>query len=87
MTIDGDILEIELDMSLKDVVDLKNFVLEKLEYIEEIKIVGEMKIFASSSLLQLLHSVKKSKPSMNIAAVDGSLTLEEYGVIHWMKHD
>lgn len=87
MTIDGDILEIELDMSLKDVVDLKKFVLEKLEYIEEIKIIGEMKTFASSSLLQLLHSVKKSKPSMKIAAVDGSLTLKEYGVIHWMKHD
>ena len=87
MTIDGDILEIELDMDIKDVLDLKNFVLDRLEYIEEIKIIGETNSFASSALLQMLHSIKKSKPSMKMDSVDSDLTLKDYGVIHWTKYD
>lgn len=87
MTIDGDTLEIELDMDIKDVVELKNFVLPRIEYIEEIKVIGEMDSFSSSSLLQLLHSIKKSKPSMTIPVIDTALTLKEYGVIHWIKND
>ena len=87
MTIDGDILEIELDMDLKDVVELKKFVADRLEYIEAVSLTGEMKKFSSSSLLQLLHSMKKSKPSIAITAIDSNLTLENYGVMHWIKHD
>ncbi len=87
MTIDGDTLEIELDMDIKDVLELKEFVAERLEYIEAVAITGEMKRFSSSSLLQLLHSIKKSKPSISIDVIDSDLKLEDYGVIHWMKHD
>lgn len=87
MTIDGDILEIELDMNLKDVIELKKFVADRLEYIEAVSLTGEMNNFSSSSLLQLLHSMKKSKPSLNIEAIDSDLTLNSYGVIHWIKHD
>lgn len=87
MTIDGDILEIELDMDIKDVLELKNFVADRLEYIEEIKVIGEMNSFNSSSLLQLLHSIKKSKPSLSIRAIDEDLSLGNYGIIHWIQHD
>jgi len=83
MTIDGDILEIELDMEIDDVQELKNFVKTRLEYIEEVKVVGELDSFSSSSLLQLLHSMKKSKPSLSINIIDEDLTLKSYGVIHW----
>ncbi|MEA3374368.1 MAG: hypothetical protein U9Q62_11850 [Campylobacterota bacterium] len=87
MTIDGDTLEIELDMDIKDVVELKNFVADRLEYIEAVTITGEMDAFTSSSLFQLLHSIKRSKPSITINAIDADLMLEQYGLIHWVKHD
>lgn len=87
MTIDGDILEIELDMDINEVLELKNFVKDRLEYIEAVKIVGDMDDFASSSLLQLLHSIKKSKPSIVIDGFDDGLKLQRYGTIHWIRHD
>ena len=87
MTIDGDTLEIELDMDIKDVLELKQFVFDRLEYIEAVAITGEMNRFSSSSLLQLLHSIKKSKPSISIDVIDSDLTLEDYGLLHWIKND
>lgn len=87
MTIDGDTLEIELDMDIQDVVELKKFVTDRLEYIEMITIVGGLDTFASSSLLQLLYSIKKSKPSIVIPAIDNDLKLEVYGLLHWVKYD
>ena len=87
MTIDGDTLEIDLDMDIKDVLELKNFIEDRLEYIEEVSITGEQDAFASSSLLQLLFSVKLSKPSIKIDAIEVDLKLEEYGTMHWIHHD
>ena len=87
MTINGDVLEIELDMDIQDVLELKNFVLDRLEYIEEIKVIGEMDSFATSSLFQLLHSIKKSKPSIEIKTISSDLTLINYGLLHWIQHD
>ena len=87
MTINGDVLEIELDMDIQDVLELKNFVLDRLEYIEEIKVIGEMDSFTTSSLFQLLHSIKKSKPSIEIKTISSDLTLINYGVLHWIQHD
>ncbi len=86
MTIDGDVLEIELDDDLSAVVELKNFVQDRLEYIEEITIVGKRETFASSSLFQLLMSIKRSKPEMRIPVIDdGYLTLTAYGKLNWIK--
>jgi len=87
MTIDGDVLEIELDMDIGDVFELKNFIADRLEYIEAINVVGEMNSFSSSSLLQLLYSIKKSKPSIEINIIDEDLKLTNYGVIHWIGDD
>lgn len=87
MTIDGDTLEIELDMDIKDVLELKQFIADRLEYIEAVSVIGEMNEFASSSLFQVLHSIKKSKPSISIDVIDKDLKLENYGLIHWIQHD
>jgi hypothetical protein len=84
MTIDGDTLEIELDMDLDEVTELKNFVADRLEYIEAITIVGEQKCFATSSLFQLLFSIRQSKPEISIKSIEGDLQLEQYGVMHWV---
>jgi len=88
MTIDGDVLELELDMDLGEVMELKKFVEPRLEYIESIEIVGEMDTFVSSSLFALLLSIKKSKPDIVIPMMDsGKFNLTEYGVMHWIKND
>ncbi|MFT5661538.1 MAG: hypothetical protein ACI9TV_002185 [Sulfurimonas sp.] len=87
MTIDGDILEIDLDMDIEEVLELKNFVEDRLEYIEAVTITGKEDTFASSSLLQLLHSIKLSKPSIKIDAIGADLKLEKYGTLHWIQND
>ncbi len=87
MTIDGDTLEIDIDIDIDDVLELKNFVADRLEYIEEINVAGEMNKFVTSSLFQLLYSIKKSKPSMVIPAIESTLKFEAYGTVHWVSHD
>lgn len=88
MTIDGDVLEIELDMDLGEVIELKKFVEPRLEYIESIEVVGERDLFASSSLFAILFSIKKSKPEIRIPIIDdGVLSLSDYGSMHWIYHD
>lgn len=88
MIIDGDVLEIELDMDLNEVVELKKFVEPRLEYIESIEVMGDKDRFVSSSLFALLFSIKKSKPEMLIPIIDeGEFKLSDYGVIHWINHD
>lgn len=87
MTIDGDTIEIELDMDIDDVISLKDLVTEKLDHIEAIDVVGEKSVFASASLFQLLVSIKKSRPSIRIDAIESDLCLSSFGVIHWSHHD
>jgi hypothetical protein len=88
MTIDGDVLEIELDMDLGEVIELKKFVEPRLEYIESIEVVGERNVFVSSSLFAMLFSIKKSKPEIRIPIIDdGVLKLTDYGNVHWIYHD
>lgn len=83
MSIDGDVLEIELDMGLDDVVILSEFVKSRLEYIESIEVVGAHDQFVSSSLFTLLFSIKKTKPSIKIPLIDTSSQLSEFGTLYW----
>lgn len=83
MTIDGNVLEIELDMSLDDVVALHEFIKNRLQYIESIEIVGANDQFVSSSLFSLLFSIKKSKPSLMIPLIDAPAEITEFGTVHW----
>jgi exonuclease VII large subunit len=84
MTIDGDTLEIELDMDIEDVTELKDFVKDRLEYIETIKVTGEKSGFGTSSLFQLLFSIKKSRPEIAVEVIESDLKLEQYGTMHWV---
>ena len=83
MTIDGNILEIDLDMDLEDVLLLKEFVGNRIEYIDSIEAADSKEKFVSSSLFSLLFSIKKSKPQINIPIIDAPLELSEYGVVNW----
>ena len=84
MTIDGDILEIELDMELDDVCELKEFVSTRLKYIEEISFIGEVEEFSTSSLFSLLFAIKKIKPEIKIPLIDeGKTQFKNYGNIIW----
>jgi hypothetical protein len=85
MTIDGDVLEIDLDIDIDEVKELKEFVSTRLEYIEEIQVGNATNPFLTSSLLQLLFSMKKTKPSLKIPILDAPLTLDTYGKLHWVK--
>lgn len=85
MTIDGDVLEIDLDIDIDDVKELKEFVSTRLDYIEEISVENATNPFLTSSLLQLLFSMKKTKPSLKIPILEDALTLDTYGKLHWVN--
>lgn len=81
--IDGDSLNIPLDLTLDDVTMLKGFIEPRLEFIEEIGIEGEEKI-VSSSLIQMLISIKKAKPNIKIALLDSpNYNAGTFGTMHW----
>jgi hypothetical protein len=85
MTIDGDVLEIDFDIDIDEVKELKEFVSTRLEYIEEIKVENATNPFLTSSILQLLFSMKKTKPSLNIEILSEPLILDTYGKLHWVN--
>jgi len=87
MTIDGNIVELEFDMDISEVQEFEKFISSRLEYVEEIKLVGEKTIFTSSSLFALLWSIKNTKPTIVIKEIEEDLKFENYGLIHWAKHD
>ena len=69
MQIDGDRLNISLDMTQADIDELKKFVLPRLEYIEEVGFEGgddEMPL--SSALIAFLVSLKKTKSNIATSA-------------------
>lgn len=81
--IDGDTLNIPLDLTLDDVSMLKGFIEPRLEFIEEIGIEGDEKI-VSSSLIQLLVSIKKAKPNIKIGLLDTpNYNAGTFGTMHW----
>jgi hypothetical protein len=89
MYIDGDVLELDIDMDLEEVKSLKDFVKDRLEYIEEITFVNVMQSTPkSSSLLQLLYVIKKEKPSIKIELLDNPFfDLSDYGKMYWIEHE
>lgn len=85
MTIDGDVLEIELDMELDDVSELKEFISTRLKYIEEISFIGEVEEFSSSALFSLLFAIKKTKPTIKISLIDDGITIfKKFGKAKWI---
>jgi hypothetical protein len=86
MTIDGDVLEIDIDMELDDVMELKNFVKDRLDYIEAIAVEGEKDEIRTSALFALLFAIKQSKPSLSIPLIDEpTLELGNFGTLNWIR--
>lgn len=89
MYIDGDILELDIEMDLEEVKALKEFVKDRLDYIEEIVLLSSNGGKPStSSLFSLLCSLKITKPSLKIDAIDKNpMDLGSYGMTYWNAHE
>ena len=89
MQIDGDRLNISLDMTQADIDELKKFVLPRLEYIEEVGFEGgddEMPL--SSALIAFLVSLKKTKSNIKIPFIDGGgFDFKKLGKAEWLCHE
>lgn len=81
MQLVDDILQIPLETPPEELEALQSFIEHRIEYIDRIELVGER--FATSALLQLLHSIKKSNPLIEIPAVESDLTRSGSGTLHW----
>ncbi len=89
MCIDGDVLELDIEMDLEEVKALKEFVKDRLDYIEEISLLHSKDgVPLTSSLFSLLFCMKKAKPSLKIPCIDAmSYDLESFGLVHWRAHE
>lgn len=89
MCIDGDVLELDIDMDLEEVKALKTFVKDRLAYIEQIVLLRSNGAYPlSSALFSLLFCIKQTKPSLKIDGIDAmSLELGEFGTMYWMSHE
>ncbi|MDD2384395.1 MAG: hypothetical protein PHN18_09425 [Sulfurospirillaceae bacterium] len=89
MCIDGDVLELDIEIDLEEVKALHLFVKDRLEYIEEISLLrSSTGLPSTSALFSLLFCIKKMKPSIKIDLIDAtSFDLESYGKLYWMNHE
>jgi len=83
MIVDGENLIVSCDEAQDEIEELYDFIKPRLEYIDSITVESDVKL-ASSLLLQLLVSIKKSKPSIQINLLDGGVHESKfYGTMHW----
>lgn len=89
MCIDGDVLELDIEMDLEEVKALQVFVKDRLGYIEEIVLLKTSSgLPSTSALFTLLFCIKRVKPSIKIDAIDKmSLDLENFGMMYWNAHE
>lgn len=89
MCIDGDVLELDIEMDLEEVKALRDFVKDRMDYIEEISLLRSRDgLPVTSSLFTLLFTMKKVKPSLKIAFMETmNFDLEKYGIMHWVNHE
>lgn len=89
MQIDGDRLNISLDMTQADIDELKKFVLPRLEYIEEVGFEGgDEELPLSSALITFLVSLKKTKSDIKIPFIDGGgFDFKKLGKAEWICHE
>lgn len=87
MKIDGDVLTIDLNMSMDEVIKFEEFIRPRIEYVEKIE-TEECSILTSSALLSLLASIKKTRPEIEIPFLEKGWSISsEYGTVHWTYHD
>lgn len=82
MIVDGENLIISLDADRDEIISTYEFIKPRLEFIESISVEEDVPL-ASSLLLQLLVSVKKSNPEIQISVLDDAELAKRYGTVHW----
>ena len=89
MCIDGDVLELDIEMDLEEVKTLQLFIKDRLDYIEEIVLLHSKDGTPSTSaLFSLLFWVKRKKPAIKIDFIDTmNLNLESYGMMNWIADE
>ena len=89
MYIDGDVLELDIEMDLEEVKTLQCFIQDRLNYIEEIVLLHSRdSVPLTSALFSLLFWIKRKKPSMKIDFIESmNLNLESYGMMNWITHE
>ncbi|MBB5020829.1 hypothetical protein [Desulfurispira natronophila] len=81
--LDADTLNISIDMDAEEVEQLRQFLQNRLEYIEHIGLQGPREKLGSSSLLQLLTAIKRNRPDLGITLFEGPLEFDQQGTQHW----
>jgi hypothetical protein len=84
MEFNGDILTVDMDMSMEEIKEFEEFIRSRIDYIEviEVEATGALK---SSALLAILSSLKKTRPELQIPFLEARMTTSEvYGKIHWI---
>lgn len=87
MKIDGDVLTIDLNLSMDEIVTLEEFIRPRIEYIERIE-TEDGSVLSSSALLSLLVSIKKTRPEIEIPFLEKEQIISfSLGTVHWTYHD
>lgn len=86
MIVDGENLIVSLDADRDEIMSTYEFIKPRLEYIESISVEEDVPL-VSSLLLQLLVSVKKSNPEINISVLDDAELAKRYGTVQWKMNE
>ncbi|MBU0632752.1 hypothetical protein KKA17_08900 [bacterium] len=87
MEINGDVLTIDIDMSMEEILEFEEFIRPRIDYIEVVE-VEENGLLRSPTLLSLLASLKRTRPELQIPFLDKKVISSPiYGIVHWIYHD
>lgn len=87
MEFDGDVLSIDIDMSLDKISEFEEFIRTRIDYIETID-VKENAELQSSALIAILASLKRTKPELKIPFLEkGKLDSKTHGSVNWICYD
>lgn len=87
MEFNGDVLSIDINMTMEEIIEFEDFIRTRIDYIDAIE-VKEEGSFKSSALLSILSSLKRTKPELQISFLEKRVVISpEHGTIHWICHD
>lgn len=87
MEFNGDVLTIDIDMSMEEIIEFEEFIRSRVDYIETIDVQEDGNL-QSSALIALLASLKQTKPELKIPFLEkGKLVSKMYGTINWICYD
>lgn len=87
MEFDGDVLTIDMSMSMEEVAEFEDFIRTRIDYVQIIETAQESAL-RNSAIVALLVSLKRTKPELQIPFLEkGVFASLKYGTIHWICHD